>query len=788
MILASVTIIVGLLSAGIQQRLSKNAIEIYDQSFQSMNYLRMAQNIVIGISRDMSLGKKNDNVYEDQLGSVADALIVARKRAMTEVGRLHAERVLSRVVSFQQAFRRGGEKPTQENFETLESEFDTTISIFAADGFRIRRDAERLVRETQIQIYLAMLGAFLTALLITSLLRRAVVPPIQRAVAFATSIAGGKLDNEIERNGTSETGVLLRALCIMQESIAEKLNSIETLRARQATGYRAEIDLQHARFETALNNMTMGLCMFDADGKLLVRNRRFVEMFGEEPNDDRLSCGFDAHDGNIQSLEGNKQAQHVTLEDGRVISISAEEMTHGGSVVIYEDVTERQKAETNLKYLVRHDTLTRLPNRFFFRERLQEIISQTRVGSLAVMFLDLDRFKIINDTLGHPVGDMLLRAVATRLGDTVDAGETVFRLGGDEFAILCSTIERRGSPDDLAARIIQAFERAFSLDEHDVSIGVSIGIASAAFDGASTDAILKQADIALYEAKAEGRGTYRHFESSMDIRIQTRRKMEIDLRVAIAEGQFELHYQPIIDVKQNTVAACEALVRWRHPNNGLVPPSDFISIAEETGLIVPIGRWVLEEACRQAKTWPDHIKVAVNLSPLQFHSPDFVDEVRGALDRALLPASRLDLEITESLMLQNTPLTLSLLHRLHALGISISMDDFGTGYSSLSYLRLFPFDKIKIDRSFVQDLVDSSDGMSIVKSVIQLGQSLRMRVVAEGVETDEQIRLLESAGCHELQGYRLSRPLPSKSLDTFMKEFETTDSALSASRRKLAAA
>ena len=376
------------------------------------------------------------------------------------------------------------------------------------------------------------------------------------------------------------------------------------------------------------------------------------------------------------------------------------------------------------------------------------------------MCLDLDHFKKINDSLGHPVGDALLKQVAARLRTCIGPGDTVARLGGDEFAIVqfCNGCDPSTVPA-LASQIVEIVAAPYEIEGHHLVIGVSIGISLAPEDGSDPDQLLKNADLALYRAKADGRSTYRFFEAGMDARAQARRLLELDLRLALQRDEFEVHYQPIRDLASGEIAVCEALVRWRHPERGLIAPIQFIPIAEETGLIVQLGDWVLRTACTEAARWSSAC-VAVNLSPVQFRNPDLVETVKAALQQCGLPAHRLELEITESVLLQNSETTRAMLHELRQLGVKISLDDFGTGYSSLSYLRSFPFDKIKIDRSFISELATGKDSLAIVRAVTGLGKSLGITTTAEGVETDAQLDVLTREGCTQVQGYLISKPRP----------------------------
>jgi diguanylate cyclase (GGDEF)-like protein len=411
--------------------------------------------------------------------------------------------------------------------------------------------------------------------------------------------------------------------------------------------------------------------------------------------------------------------------------------------------------------MARHDALTDLANRSLLKERIDAALAD-RAGhqSFAVLCLDLDRFKSVNDTLGHPVGDALLKAVAARLQDCVARDDTLARFGGDEFAIVQMSSAQPQAATALAQTVIAALSEPFTIEGHQVQIGCSVGIALAPTDGADADQLLKNGDMALYRVKGEGRGAYRFFEPEMDARMQARRLLELDLRGALRNGDFELHYQPVVNLDTNEVTSFEALLRWHHPVRGMVPPGDFIPLAEEIGLIVPLGEWVLRRACTDAAAWPDGIKVAVNLSPAQFKSPRLLEQVITALAVSKLPADRLELEITEGVLLDDHDRTLAILHQLRGFGVRIAMDDFGTGYSSLSYLRSFPFDKIKIDSSFIRTISEEDSSLAIIRAVTGLSASLGMMTTAEGVETEDQLARVRAEGCTEVQGFVFSAARP----------------------------
>jgi diguanylate cyclase (GGDEF)-like protein/PAS domain S-box-containing protein len=557
----------------------------------------------------------------------------------------------------------------------------------------------------------------------------------------------------------------------------EKLVAVRTKALREREG---ELKAQNMRFEAAVNNMSQALLMFDGDGRLVVCNERYMRMYGLSRDAVKPGCtlrellehrkangrfGGDI-DAYIRELyetlaAGTTFAKLTELPDGRTIAVLNHPMSDGGFVATHDDITERRQAEQRIAHMARHDGLTDLPNRLLFRERLAEALANVGRGhKLAVLYLDLDRFKGVNDTLGHPMGDELLKVVAGRLRHCVRDSDTVARVGGDEFAIIQNGIDQPLDTAVLARRVGEAVRAPYDLAGHVVVVDTSIGVALAPHDGVEPDELLKAADMALYGAKADGRGTYRFFEAAMDLKMKARRELEIALRAALAAGQFDLHYQPLVNVDDHRITGCEALLRWHHPERGMISPAEFIPVAEEIGLIVPLGEWVLRKACIDAAAWPADVKVAVNLSPIQVTNQNIVPVVISALAAAGLPAERLEIEITESVLMHNTAATMATLHKLRELGVNISMDDFGTGYSSLSYLRKFPFDKIKIDRSFISGLPDDAEAIAIVRAVAGLAASLDMTATAEGVETAAQLDMVRALGCVEMQGYLFSPPRP----------------------------
>jgi diguanylate cyclase (GGDEF)-like protein/PAS domain S-box-containing protein len=516
-----------------------------------------------------------------------------------------------------------------------------------------------------------------------------------------------------------------------------------------------------------------GARQFPAEGI----GRRLAESIGVNPEDDPL---WMAH---LEDLRARRPFRGFEFSlrqpDGGQIWLEANgnptfaKGKFQGYRGTYRDITQRKADEVRICFLASHDPLTNLNNRTRFRERVEQALALTEQGeSFAVCCLDLDGFKNINDTLGHPVGDRLLVAVAERLSACVRETDAVARLGGDEFAILQMGLTQPAEAVELARRALAAISEPYIVDGHRIVICTSIGIAIAPTDGTHHDNLIKNADIALYRAKIAGRGTYRLFEAEMELRLQERRMLEIELRIALACGQFELFFQPIVDAMSQAVVAYEALLRWNHPSRGMIAPAAIIPLAEETGLIVPIGEWVLLQACREAATWPAHIAISVNLSPVQFDGDRLVETVTQALAVSGLSGSRLALEITEGVLLRSGQSTFAILRRLRALGAHISMDDFGAGYSSLGYLRNFPFDKIKIDKSFIQDLGKTPRAASIFRAMVGLGAALEMTVIAEGVETGEQLAIIQNEGCVQAQGYLFAKPKPAKEIHSQFRDFE----------------
>lgn len=550
-----------------------------------------------------------------------------------------------------------------------------------------------------------------------------------------------------------------------------------------------ELEKSNATVDAALNNMSQGLATFDATGTMVICNRRYLKMYDLSAEVVKPGCTLQgilanratagnfraedieqyAHEIISAAAAGERTSKTIELQDGRIICVVNEPTADGGWVATHEDITEQKKAEERITYAAHHDSLTGLANRKLFYEQLEQALKRARRGeSLAVLYLDLDHLKKINDTLGHAFGDKMLKGVADRLRNCVRDVDLVARLSGDEFAIIQTSLHDPADAAGLAQRVREAIHEPFHFDGQQVIVDVSVGISIAPNDASEVSELLKTADIALYEAKNTGRGTYCFFEKEMNERMQSRATLERQLQSALTNGEFELYYQPIVGLKKNKITSFEALLRWRHPTRGMVSPAEFIPIAEETGFIVPLGEWVLRQACAEAASWPDDISVAVNVSSVQLTSSNLANTVIGAIASAGLRADRLIIEVTESVFLKNTAANLGSLKCLHELGVRFAMDDFGTGYSSLGYLLSFPFSKIKIDRSFIAGLAEKTESRAVVRAVVDLARSLKMQVVAEGVETEAQLEQLRRLGCGEMQGYLFSRPRPAAEIEELL--------------------
>lgn len=575
-----------------------------------------------------------------------------------------------------------------------------------------------------------------------------------------------------------------------QESAEQSMTRMAEERALELAERSEELKTKDTLFETALEHMSNGLCVISADLHLIACNKRYAEMYAlpeeltkpgtelekivEYRTEARLFEGNDPGEdikAHITSEPGASESGLLyRLTDGRVFSVAYQPMPDGGWVTTHDDITKLHEVKSELEHLAYHDPLTKLPNRILFLQRMEEALAPNRAHNpFSVLCVDLDGFKAVNDTLGHASGDKLLQHVAQRLESCVRKGDTIARMGGDEFSIILRTLKPEYA-EVVAERILKELKKPFVIDAQEVIIDASVGIASSPADGKEADALLQRADLALYDVKDNGRGDFRFFEAEMNQKMRDRREMEADLRLAVSRGEFDLHYQPILNIASQKTSVVEVLLRWNHPTKGPISPVDFIPVAEDVGLIVPIGEWVIYEAFSRAASWPDDISIAVNVSTIQLRRADMASVVTQALATTGLKASRAEIEITESAFLEDDEQTLTTLHRLRELGVKIALDDFGTGYSALSYLLNFPFDKIKIDGSFVRGLsTEKGQGAKeILSAMAYLGQQLGMRTTAECIETEEDLRHVQLNGYTEAQGYFICRPLPAADVEQFL--------------------
>ena len=593
-----------------------------------------------------------------------------------------------------------------------------------------------------------------------------------KGLAFCAGLLVGSLLGSATAQWSEREGLLMAAFAIMAVIVFLLLKRHQISDERLATERR--------NLMTAVNNIPQGLVLYDASARIIICNRPYIDMFGLSPDVAKPGCTMQrliAHRQETGSFDGDvdefcnaiirtvklgKATRQLTeAPGGRAIEIVNKPLPGGGWVATIEDVTERTRTENKIAYMAHYDALTDLPNRVLFRQRLEQALRAIRPDDqLAVMYIDIDEFKAVNDALGHQIGDELLRAIADRLRSCLGETDVAARLGGDEFAVIQTAVRDQTQTMQLLAAIYQSIRQPIDCSGHLITTDASIGIAVAPTDGLDLDQLLRNADLALYGAKSDGRRTYRLFEAGMDARAKARRSLELELRQAIVDGSFELHYQPLLHLEDGRVSCCEALLRWRHPERGTISPADFVPVAEDTGLINDLGHWVLNTACREAVNWPDHIHVAVNVSPIQFKSQTLALNVAAALAASGLAPARLELEITEAVLIRDDDAALDILHQLRELGVRIALDDFGTGYSSLSYLQRFPFDKIKIDRAFIKDLAGTGASSTIVQAVVNIVAASDMTTTAEGVETEQQRNMLRILGCTEMQGYLFSRPVP----------------------------
>jgi diguanylate cyclase (GGDEF)-like protein len=667
-------------------------------------------------------------------------------------------------------------------------ELSVPIPGSPGDELHVRISSEELAearRDSRDFALAVMLGALLAAVAAGAVAFRYVVTrPLARLLSAIRKTAATKSFVTVDNRANDEIGTLVKAFNDMQRSLRHESERVAS---------------RTAHLQAIIDNFPGGIAFFDHKLRLVVCNdaaKRLLEL-PDQVFDRKLEdlIRFNARRGEFGPGDVEEQVavrmapfkEHKPFAfqrerpNGTVLDARCIPLQDGGYLTIYMDITERHRSQAKIAYMARHDPLTGLPNRVQLAEQMEGALAQSRRGEMfAIHLLDLDLFKNVNDTLGHPIGDQLLKMVAERLRAVVRSTDTIARMGGDEFAIIQGQIQQPSDAAYLAARVAQSVAKPYDVDGHRCVVGVSVGIAISPTHGTQPDTLMRNADLALYSVKGSKRGSFGFFEPAMEAQIQARHSLENDLHRVLAAGELELHYQPIFDLKNNAICAFEALVRWRHPQRGLILPAEFIPLAEEKGLSVPIGAWIARQACAVATTWPGQLRVAINVSPNQVKEPGFVQVIVHALAGSGLPAERLELEITETVLLEDTETTITALQQLRTLGVRISIDDFGAGYSSLSYLQRFPFDTIKIDQSFVSGTNDPAKSAKLVRAVAAMANDLGMVSIAEGVETGEQLESVRAAGCSQAQGYYLGKPLTSAEVERIVAEHREVNNAAAA--------
>jgi diguanylate cyclase len=768
----------GGLAVRTQSTLGSMATDIYDRVYLGTIYIARAQIEFLHFSAAHGdpTAVPNNSAANAQLTHVLEDLDVAVDRAMSEKTRLLSKELHRRVGNLRH-------HADATSLSEIDIDLARAVREYDADGLRARDDAERFVSTTNIIWRNAVLSALGLALIVGIALERSIMPSLHRGVKIAREIAAGNLSNVIEVRGHSETATLLRALAVMQAAVLASIGETKALHEaelRQQEAHEHELKSAFERLREVSESTFEGL-LIHRDGVVLDANTAFCEMVGLSLERARSKSVAAFIPGWQDTGESEMREIEMTAGDGATLAVEVQSrcISYAGglaSITAVRDVGERQAAERRIRFMAHHDLLTGLANRFTLNNALvRELAVARRAGnSTAILCIDLDRFKVVNDTLGHPLGDLLLQQVAVRIQGAIRNTDVAARTGGDEFVVVQSSVKAPSDAACLANHLAELLSGSYDLDGQRVSIGATIGIAIYPQNGTEPEILIKNADLALIRAKSLRRGRHQFFEETMGAALRDRRGLERDLADAIAEGRLELAFQPLLDTKNEAAVAFEALVHWPHPTRGLIQPDHFIPVAEDTGLIVPLGKWVLESACRAALTWHRPCKVAVNISARQFKAGDFPGVVAAILAKTGLPACRLELEVTESILMNDEQQALVALTSLKELGLHIVLDDFGTGYSSLSYLHRFRFDKIKIDKSFVQNLAHDSGARTIVRAILAMAHELDLLVTAEGVETDEQLALLRSADCDEVQGFLLGRPMQSHRVNAFLLAADAT--------------
>jgi diguanylate cyclase (GGDEF)-like protein len=757
-------------------------VRLYDGPFMAINHARSADATLnearLLVTTDLGDEASDETVKEFQakLAQIAGDLKIVRERADKPDVMVALAEVEDRVRDWSDAELKllrpppGGLTMIPARISVTQSgndaaiAFDDLVETVAGYGFEYRMRAEAAVVAARTTLLALAIGTMLIGILMAISFSRSMSKPIFEAMRVAERVAAGNFTDRIASRRHDELGRLLRSLAAMQSHLK--------IRADEDYAMMEKLD-------AALNNMGQGLCMFDADRRLMLWNERYVTMYRIAPDrlfvgctleqmlEDRKIAGtsyrdMEQMDAKLQTAIRTCSADSVIAElaDGRIVNLAYRPTQNGGWVFTHEDITERTHNEARIAHLAFHDPLTDLPNRAALGERIARTFDRASAlnEDFAVLCIDLDRFKEINDVYGHSAGDRFLAEIGRRLASACE-GAFLARLGGDEFTIVSSSGPQPAAAEELCGRLSAIMDAPVCIDEYEIQGSFTIGASIYPRDGADVNTLVANAEAALYRAKAEQRGTIRFFEPAMDRQIREKRALQQDIALAVEKHELKLYFQPQALIG-GEVFGFEILLRWQHPVRGMVSPGVFIPLAEETGLIGSIDEWVLREACREAASWPNPLSIAVNLSPIDFRRGDVAAMIMGVLLETGLSPQRLEIEITEGVLIEDFERAISILRKIKNLGVRIAMDDFGTGYSSLSYLQSFPFDKIKIDQNFIAKIGRNFEASAIIHAILGLGRALALPVIAEGVETEEQLAFLAKEGCKEVQGYLLGRPQP----------------------------
>lgn len=779
-IFASLTLVFAAFSYDSQLVSLELARKLYDGGSAPLSRLEIAKEKTAVIQSRFSPAADDSSENDEARlqGKSAGEIMLAASSIMSEIRQVLSADVspdlrravgalrypLSRIEASEGNLSRGA---VRREFAALWLGLEGAVTVARADLAELRGQTSDAIESARMRNGVALVAVFGALFGFAMFLSRSIGRALREMALRARELASGASAKPGVPKGPREVRDVLFAL----EEMGARCRKIEATMLSEADMMAVRLNRQESQLGAALNNMTQALCMLDGQKRLVLSNEVFSRYFGEVAPGTPARA-FLTDPSLTLPLRENEMATDLLEVGGAVMEVKRRGMIAKGLLITFEDITEKQRISRRLEHVAGHDGLTDLPNRKNFADVLDGLLAKGRHG-LLVAVVDIRGFKSINDTHGHPVGDAILKECGDRLVRIAGLKATVSRLGGNEFAVVLPGVRGTGDADAFAGALVASFDSPFDVESRRIEARGSVGTVHIAagqqMASLGADIVLQNCDLALYQAKQEAGSVYRRFKPAMREKLQRRREMELDLQKALDEGQFELFYQPFIDTERRRVSGFEALLRWQHPERGMISPAVFIPLAEETGLIERLGKWALDAACHETSKWPEDLTISVNLSAVQFKSPTLVEDVRGALAASGLAPRRLQIEVTESLFLDEGDRVLSILKEFRRLGLTISMDDFGTGYSSLGYLSRFPFDKIKIDQSFVRDM-GRAENIAIVRSIIGLSRALNMSVIAEGIETPEQMQILYSEGCREMQGYLFSKPRPSSDLAKMLME------------------